>query len=73
MQYNLSGAGTLVTSSATQDAASYAASRIKLVKDALISLSQQLAGHDGIVNISLIGFSTTASITFNIHRLDLKN
>lgn len=27
MQYNLSGAGTLVTSSATQDAASYAASR----------------------------------------------
>ena len=73
MQYNLSGAGTLVTSSATQDAASYAASRIKLVKDALISLSQQLAGHDGIVNISLIGFSTTASITFNINDLNENN
>src|SRR5690606_36899436 len=43
--------------------------RMQLAKDALKNLADQLAGHDGMVNVALIGFSGDAkdavSFTFN--------
>ncbi|MEP9317882.1 retention module-containing protein [Pseudomonas sp. LABIM340] len=61
MAYNLAGSG----------GAAYADSRMKLIKDALINLANELKGHDGVINISLIGFSATASIKVSI--ADLNN
>ena len=41
--------------------------RMQLVKDALVKLANDLEHHDGVVNVSLIGFATHAQapITFN--------
>ncbi|QEK93958.1 retention module-containing protein [Achromobacter insolitus] len=41
--------------------------RMQLVKDALVKLAADLEHHDGVVNVSLIGFATHAQdpITFN--------
>ncbi|UNV94013.1 VCBS domain-containing protein [Comamonas sp. 7D-2] len=41
--------------------------RMQLVKDALVKLAGDLAHHDGVVNVTLIGFATHAqdAITFN--------
>ena len=41
--------------------------RMQLVKDALVKLAADLEKHDGVVNVSLIGFATHAQdpITFN--------
>ncbi|MGM0543952.1 MAG: immunoglobulin-like domain-containing protein, partial [Pseudomonadota bacterium] len=39
----------------------YNDSRMKLTIDALNNLSNQLAGHDGVVNVTLIGFSENAT------------
>jgi len=61
MAYNLAGSG----------GAAYADSRMKLIKDALINLANELKGHDGVINISLIGFSATASIKVSV--ADLNN
>ncbi|WP_371233659.1 retention module-containing protein [Pseudomonas sp. QE6] len=59
MGYNLAGvSGT-----------AYADSRMKLVKDALINLANQLKGHDGVINIALIGFDSTASIKVSVNDL----
>ncbi|MCP1626893.1 retention module-containing protein [Pseudomonas nitroreducens] len=63
MAYNLAG----------QSGAAYANSRMKLVKDALISLANELKGHDGIINISLIGFQSTASLKVDIAHLSDAN
>ncbi len=73
MQYNLAGAGTLHSDPLTQSAADYANSRMKLIKDALISLANQLAGHDGIVNISLIGFASDATLKVQVQDLTPAN
>ncbi|MFV3369609.1 retention module-containing protein [Pseudomonas sp. NY15435] len=61
MAYNLAG----------NSGAAYADSRMKLIKDALINLANELKGHDGVINISLIGFSASASIKVSI--ADLNN
>ncbi|WP_447752430.1 retention module-containing protein [Pseudomonas nicosulfuronedens] len=63
MAYNLTGA----------NGAAYADSRMKLVKDALINLANTLKGHDGVINISLIGFSGTASIKVSVADLNSGN
>ncbi|PJI49131.1 MAG: hypothetical protein CTR55_07100 [Pseudomonas sp.] len=63
MAYNLAGA----------NGAAYADSRMKLVKDALINLANTLKGHDGVINISLIGFSGTASIKVSVADLNSGN
>jgi Ca2+-binding RTX toxin-like protein len=49
----------------------YDASRMRLIKDALINfVSQELAGHDGVINVALIGFGTTASLKISVQDLD---
>ncbi|WP_254503876.1 tandem-95 repeat protein, partial [Pseudomonas triclosanedens] len=63
MQYNLAGQGN----------AAYADSRMKLVKDALINLANELKDHDGVINITLIGFSASASIKVSIADLTSLN
>src|SRR5690606_40145835 len=39
--------------------------RMQLVQAALKHLAQQLADHDGVVNLTLIDFSTSSSIVFS--------
>ncbi|WP_236175841.1 retention module-containing protein [Pseudomonas pseudonitroreducens] len=63
MAYNLAG----------QSGAAYADSRMKLVKDALINLANELKGHDGVINISLIGFQSSASLKVSISDLSDAN
>ncbi|MHB9800000.1 Ig-like domain-containing protein [Pseudomonas sp. MT3] len=63
--------GSMKFSLAGQDNADYVDSRMKLVKEALINLANELKDHDGVINISLIGFSTGASIKVSI--ADLTN
>ncbi len=63
MAYNLAG----------QSGAAYADSRMKLVKDALINLANELKGHDGVVNIALIGFQSTASLKVSVSDLTSAN
>ncbi|HHQ4482683.1 TPA: type I secretion C-terminal target domain-containing protein [Aeromonas veronii] len=48
----------------------YAASRMKLTIDALKVLATQLADHDGIVNIALIGFNGTAAAALSFNDLN---
>jgi len=48
-------------------------SRIALVKDALTNLANQLVGHDGIVNVTLIGFSTSAGTPVTLQNLTSSN
>ncbi|MBB4862598.1 VCBS repeat-containing protein [Pseudomonas nitritireducens] len=62
MAYNLAG-----------QTGSTADSRMKLVKDALVSLANELKGHDGIINIALIGFQSTASLKVSISDLTSAN
>ncbi|WP_343574484.1 retention module-containing protein [Pseudomonas sp.] len=47
----------------------YNDTRMKLVKDALLKLADQLKGHDGVINIALIGFNSTASIKVSVNDL----
>ena len=47
--------------------------KMNLVINALDNLVTQLAGHDGIVNVSLIGFGTTATLSANISDLTASN
>ncbi|WP_141243356.1 VCBS domain-containing protein, partial [Bordetella genomosp. 1] len=51
----------------------YANSRIKLVKDALTNLANQLSTHDGTVNVSLIGFSTGSNQVLTLQGLSKSN
>ncbi len=52
---------------------SYEDSRMNLVKDALLNLADQLKDHDGVVNVTLISFSTDASIKVSISDLTSAN
>ncbi|MCH1926802.1 type I secretion C-terminal target domain-containing protein, partial [Shewanella sp. C32] len=48
-------------------------SRIVLIRDALINLSHQLAGHDGTINIALIGFADDATLKIDVDNLSPEN
>ncbi|ANN71814.1 retention module-containing protein [Bordetella bronchialis] len=48
-------------------------SRMDLVKSALTQFVKQLAGHDGIVNITLIGFGSSADNPVTVQNLDLSD
>ncbi|MEH8181021.1 type I secretion C-terminal target domain-containing protein [Aeromonas allosaccharophila] len=71
MRYDLAGNKNAtydwLNGSWSQTPEQYAASRMKLTIDALKVLATQLADHDGIVNIALIGFNETAAdaLSFN--------
>ncbi len=73
MQYTLAGTGTVSADPLAQSATDYANSRMKLIKDALISLAYQLAGHDGVVNIALIGFASEATLKVQVQDLTPAN
>ncbi|KAA0014555.1 retention module-containing protein [Billgrantia pellis] len=47
--------------------------RMELAKQALLNLADQLKGHDGIVNVQLVAFSTHASTSANISNLSAAN
>ncbi|WP_454694060.1 retention module-containing protein [Achromobacter aegrifaciens] len=47
--------------------------RMQLVKDALIKLANDLEHHDGVVNVSLIGFATHAQDPITINNLTKDN
>ncbi|WP_094841649.1 retention module-containing protein [Bordetella genomosp. 11] len=47
--------------------------RMELVKDALTQFVKQLAGHDGIVNVTLIGFGSSADTAVTVQNLDLSD
>ncbi|MFM4786488.1 type I secretion C-terminal target domain-containing protein, partial [Aeromonas veronii] len=47
--------------------------RMTLTINALKALANQLAGHDGVVNVTLIGFSTSASSLLTINDLSRSN
>ncbi|QSR46581.1 retention module-containing protein [Aeromonas veronii] len=47
--------------------------RMTLTINALKALANQLAGHDGVVNVTLIGFSTSASSLLTINDLSQSN
>ncbi|GLZ84752.1 hypothetical protein Pres01_08030 [Metapseudomonas resinovorans] len=63
--------GSMAYSLQGQSGVTYANSRMKLVKDALLNLANQLKNHDGDINITLIGFAGSASTKINI--TDLNN
>ncbi|CAM3548261.1 hypothetical protein BOSP111201_11705 [Bordetella sputigena] len=48
-------------------------SRMDLVKSSLTQFVKQLAGHDGIVNITLIGFGSSADKAITVQNLDLSD
>ncbi|WP_304505157.1 VCBS domain-containing protein [Achromobacter sp. ES-001] len=48
-------------------------SRIALVKAALLNLASQLVGHDGIVNVTLIGFEKSADTPVTLQNLTSSN
>lgn len=75
MQFSLSGStsGTDISNPNNQTQQSYDASRMKLLKDSLLNLAEQLAGHDGIVNIALITLNTTSQISVSISDLTPEN
>ncbi|MGE8690792.1 MAG: VCBS domain-containing protein [Achromobacter sp.] len=47
--------------------------RMQLVKDALVKLAGDLAHHDGVVNVTLIGFATHAQEPITFNNLTLAN
>ncbi|WYX19225.1 retention module-containing protein [Achromobacter xylosoxidans] len=47
--------------------------RMQLTIDALKNLANTLKGHDGIVNVALIGFESTASTKYTINGLNANN
>ncbi|TRO38374.1 retention module-containing protein [Pseudomonas sp. ALS1131] len=55
-----------------QTAAQYNQSRMKLTIDALKNFAADLADHDGVINIALIGFSSLAQTTLKLSVADLK-
>ncbi|AXK48480.1 von Willebrand factor type A (vWA) domain-containing protein [Aliarcobacter trophiarum LMG 25534] len=59
--------GSMVESSGSKTAWGTTISRLDLLKDSLKNLANSLKGHDGKVNVSIIGFSAKADepITFN--------
>ena len=48
-------------------------SRMQLTIDALKNLANSLKGHDGIVNVALIGFESSASTKYTINGLNATN
>ncbi|NWL80572.1 hypothetical protein DM872_27345, partial [Pseudomonas taiwanensis] len=63
--------GSMAYSLQGQSGVTYANSRMKLVKDALLNLANQLKNHDGDINITLIGFAGSATTKISI--TDLNN
>nr|WP_298141006.1 retention module-containing protein [uncultured Pseudomonas sp.] len=61
-----------VSGSMARDAGS-GVSRIQLTKDALTNLVNQIQDHDGVINVQLIPFSSTAGTLTTIHGLDASN
>ena len=61
------------TSGSMKDSAGGDLTRLALVKNALINLMEQLAGHDGIVNVQLVGFEKTATQKSHITDLTINN
>ncbi len=47
--------------------------RMELVKEALTQFVKQLAGHDGIVNVTLIGFGSSADNPITVQNLNLSD
>lgn len=47
-----------------------AATRIELVRDALFNLAPQLKGHDGIINLAVIGFASHVTLQVSLAGLD---
>ena len=60
-------------SGSMSEAATSTQNRMELVKAALVNLAKDLAGHDGIVNVSLIGFSTTTQSTYTLNNVTSSN
>ncbi|MFQ1788491.1 type I secretion C-terminal target domain-containing protein, partial [Aeromonas veronii] len=77
MRYDLAGNPNATydrwNDSWSQTPEQYAASRMKLTIDALKVLATQLADHDGIVNIALIGFNETAADVLPFNNLSAAN
>lgn len=44
-------------------------SRIEMVRDALVGLAEQLRGHDGVINLAVIGFAS--HVTLRVEQADL--
>ncbi|MFC4862854.1 Ig-like domain-containing protein, partial [Pseudomonas sp. MAHUQ-62] len=65
--------GSMAYSLQGQSGVSYNDSRMKLVKDALLNLANQLKNHDGDINITLIGFAGSASTKVSITDLSDSN
>ncbi len=75
MRFDLAGNANSSTDwwgNVTQTSAQYAQSRMKLTIDALKSFVADLAEHDGVINIALIGFSSLAQTTLKLSVADLK-
>ncbi|MFG5862185.1 retention module-containing protein [Metapseudomonas sp. CR1201] len=65
--------GSMAYSLQGRSGVSYADSRMKLVKDALLNLANQLKNHDGDINITLIGFAGSATTKITITDLSDSN
>ncbi|MDE3735458.1 Ig-like domain-containing protein, partial [Pseudomonas resinovorans] len=65
--------GSMAYSLQGQSGVSYNDSRMKLVKDALLNLANQLKNHDGTINITLIGFAGSATTKISISDLSDSN
>ncbi len=46
------------------------ASRIELVREALFNLAPQLTGHDGVINLAVIGFASHVTLQLSLAGLD---
>ncbi|HHJ4328417.1 TPA: type I secretion C-terminal target domain-containing protein, partial [Klebsiella pneumoniae] len=61
------------TSGSMSDSAGNNQTRMQLTKDALINLANKLAVHDGVVNVTLIGFGSTAENKISVSGLTTQN
>nr|WP_232482963.1 immunoglobulin-like domain-containing protein [Halomonas alkaliphila] len=73
MQYDLNGQGSVNNNPDGINDSVYSASRMKLVKDSLLQLAEQLKDHDGDINVSLIAFETNIELKANIQNLTEHN
>ncbi|MDP4556148.1 type I secretion C-terminal target domain-containing protein [Halomonas meridiana] len=73
MQYGLNGDGLFSNNPDEINDSVYAASRMKLIKDSLLQLAEQLKNHDGIINVSLIAFDTDVELKASIQNLSENN
>nr|WP_232222376.1 immunoglobulin-like domain-containing protein [Halomonas alkaliantarctica] len=73
MQYDLNGRGSVNSNPDGINDSVYSASRMKLVKDSLLQLAEQLKNHDGDINVSLIAFESNIELKANIQNLTEQN